>query len=206
VIGNVVDNVGPYPNSSPTIHGIYAAGPDTIVWNNIVTRAAGAGIHAWHSATRNILSNNTVANCAHWGILIGGGSPAGNNTVNNNIVVNNGGGGVGDAAGLDEYDSAAGPNNVFDNNVVYNNRVKDVSLITGTQSGTITLNAAQFSSLFLNYTGDMSGNYHLQSGAAAINAGTTACAAGVINCVPPTDFDGVARPKGTAYCVGAYEY
>src|SRR5207245_9255808 len=108
VIGNVVDNIGPYPNSSPNIHGIYVAGPHNVVWNNIVTRAAGACIQVWHSTEKNIIANNTVANCAHWGILIGGGSTsAGYNPVTNNIVVNNGGGGAADAAGLIEYDARA---------------------------------------------------------------------------------------------------
>jgi len=40
----------------------------------------------------------------------------------------------------------------------------------------------------------------------AIDAGTTLCAAGVSLCVPGLDFAGLARPRGTAYDIGAYEY
>jgi len=52
----------------------------------------------------------------------------------------------------------------------------------------------------------MTGDYHLRSGAVAIDAGTTLCAAGVSLCVPGLDFAGLARPRGTAYDIGAYEY
>ena len=81
-----------------------------------------------------------------------------------------------------------------------------MNLISGTQSGTMTLTAAQFNALFVNYTGDMTGDYHLRSGAVPIDAGTTACAAGVTTCVPGTDFDGVLRPQGAASDIGAYEW
>jgi hypothetical protein len=40
----------------------------------------------------------------------------------------------------------------------------------------------------------------------AIDAGTTSCAAGVTRCVPLLDFDGLPRPRGAAYDIGAYEY
>jgi len=58
----------------------------------------------------------------------------------------------------------------------------------------------------VHYTGDMTGDYHLQKDAVAIDAGTTLCAAGVSLCVPGLDFAGLARPRGTAYDIGAYEY
>jgi hypothetical protein len=41
-------------------------------------------------------------------------------------------------------------------------------------------------------------NFHLQSTSAAIDAGATVALA--------TDYDGIARPQGTAYDIGAYEY
>jgi len=52
-----------------------------------------------------------------------------------------------------EYPTA-GPHNVYNNNIVYNNSTANLDLCCGgTQSGTITLTAAQFSALFVNYTG-----------------------------------------------------
>ena len=44
-----------------------------------------------------------------------------------------------------------------------------------------------------------SGNFKLQSNSAAIDVGTP-----LVEVL--TDFDGVARPKGPAFDIGAYEY
>src|SRR5436309_485681 len=62
VIGNVVDNIGPWGQVNQT-HGIYLAGPGNSAMNNIVTRAASACIQTYHGATRLTISNNVVANC-----------------------------------------------------------------------------------------------------------------------------------------------
>src|SRR5438874_4524515 len=199
IIGNVVDNIA-MGTGSNLIHGIYAAGPGSVIMNNIVTRASAACITHYHGATRSIVSNNVVANCKY-GIQIaadGGITSDDYTTVNNNIAVNNG-------RGIYEYPTA-GPHNVYNNNIVYNNAAANLELCCGgTQSGTLTLTAAQFSALFVNYTGNMSGDYHLQSGAVAIDAGTISCASGVTGCVPLLDLDGVARPAGTSVDIGPYE-
>ena len=204
VLGNVVDNVGPFGQTNQ-IHGIYVAGPNSIIENNIVTRAAAACIHLWHNSTHEIISNNVVANCGGSGIAVSADATittADYVTVDNNIVVMNV---ASTAYGIYEW-PAVGTHNVFNNNIVYNCPGGCMNLISGTQSGTMTLTAAQFNALFVNYTGDMTGDYHLQSGAVAIDAGTTACAAGVTTCVPGTDFDGVLRSQGRASDIGAYEW
>ena len=199
IIGNVVDNIA-MGTGSNLIHGIYTGGPSSVIMNNIVTRVSAACITHYHGATRSIVSNNVVANCKY-GIQIaadGGITSDGYTTVNNNIAVNNG-------RGIYEYPTA-GPHNVYNNNIVYNNSTANLDLCCGgTQSGTLTLTAAQFSALFVNYTGNMSGDYHLQSGAVAIDAGTISCASGVTGCVPLLDLDGVARPAGTSVDIGPYE-
>jgi len=200
VIGNVVDNIGPLGGTN-LIHGIYLGGPNGVVMNNIVTRASAACIHLYHGTTREIVSNNTVANCGVYGILISAeGSLTSDDytTVSNNIVVNTPG------RGIYEYPSV-GCHNVYNNNIVYNN-APNVALICGTESGTLTLTSAQFNALFVNYTGTMTGDYHLRSGAVAIDAGTLSCAAGVTGCVPLLDWDGIARPAGRADDIGAYEW
>jgi hypothetical protein len=103
-----------------------------------------------------------------------------------------------------EYPST-GSNNVYNNNIVYNNSGGNLRLISGKESGTITLTSAQFSTLFVNYTGDRYGDYRLRRGAVGIDAGTTRCAVNVSACVPATDFAGVPRPRGAAYDIGAFE-
>ncbi len=200
IIGNVVDNIGPLGGSN-TIHGIYSGGPNSVIMNNIVTRASAACIHLYHGTTREIVANNVMANCGRYGIVISADAAITTDdytTVDNNIVVNVPG------RGIYEYPST-GCHNVYNNNIVYNN-APNFDLICGTQAGTLTLTSAQFNALFVNYTGDMTGDYHLQSGAVAIDAGTLSCAAGVTNCVPLLDWDGVARPVGTADDIGPYEW
>jgi uncharacterized protein YjdB len=199
IIGNVVDNIGPLGGTN-LVHGIYLGGPNGVVMNNIVTRGSAACIHFYHGTSGEIVANNVVANCGRYGILIsadGGITSNDYTTVTNNIVVNTPG------RGIFEY-GAVGCHNVYYNNLVYNNTT-DWDLICGTQSSTVTLTSAQFSALFVNYTGDMRGDYHLRSGALAVDAGSTRCAAGVTLCVPALDFDGVRRPKGAAHDIGAYE-
>ena len=199
IIGNVVDNIA-MGTGSNLIHGIYAAGPGSVIMNNIVTRASAACITHYHGSTRSIVSNNVVANCKYGIQIAADGAITSDDytTVDNNIAVNNG-------RGIYEYPTA-GPHNVYNNNIVYNNSTANLDLCCGgTQSGTLTLTAAQFSALFVNYTGNMSGDYHLQSGAVAIDAGTISCASGVTGCVPLLDLDGVARPAGTSVDIGPYE-
>ncbi len=201
VIGNVVDNIGPWGQVNQT-HGIYLAGPGNTAMNNIVTRAASACIQTYHGATRLTISNNVVANCGKYGIQLSADPAVTVNdytTVDNNIIVNGGQYGIHEAYSL-------GSHIVYNNNIVYNNPAGNISGSTGIQSGTITLTSAQFSALFVNYTGDMTGDYHLRSGAVAIDAGTTLCATGVVICVPALDFTGIARPQGLAYDIGSYEW
>ena len=205
VIGNVVDNIGPWGQVNQT-HGIYLAGPGNSAMNNIVTRAASACIQTYHGATHLTIANNVVANCGKYGITISADPALTTNdytTVDNNIIVNGGGYGIFQGYSL-------GSHNVYNNNIVYNNPSGDISNpesgTSAIQSGTITLTSAQFSALFVNYTGDMTGDYHLRSGAVAIQAGTTLCAAGVTLCVPSLDFDGILRPQGVAYDIGAYQW
>ena len=205
IIGNVVDNIGLWGQVN-LIHGIYVASPYAVVENNIVTRGAAACIQSYHGATHQIISNNVVANCGRYGITISADPALTTNdytTVDNNIIVNGGGYGIFQGYSL-------GSHNVFNNNILYNNPSGNItSPESGTsaiQSGNITLTSAQFSALFVNYTGDMTGDYHLRSGAMAIDAGTTLCAAGVTLCVPALDFHGLIRPRGAAYDIGAYEY
>ncbi len=80
-------------------------------------------------------------------------------------------------------------NNLLFNNTssfIYDSGYQDLTTI----SGTITADPQM-----VNFVLTGGGDYHLKSGSAAINEGTTACASGITNCTPTTDFSGVSRPK-----------
>jgi hypothetical protein len=188
---NVVKNIGyRMIGSCNTVQGIYIANANNIVTNNIVSGAAAVGIHQWHGATASTIVNNTTFHNKE-GILLGqgdaGATSAGsqNNYVANNIVYDN------TTYGIIEGGKMGG-NNRYVNNLVTSSgtnwRVK------GTVSGTISSNP-----LFVNYQANGSGNYRVLSSSPAIDRGTSVKA-------PTTDFAGVARPRGAAIDVGAYEY
>ena len=60
------------------------------------------------------------------------------------------------------------------------------------------------STTFVNYTGTISGDYHLKAGSAAIGGGTTACAVAARGCAPSVDFEGNARLQ--APDIGSYAF
>jgi hypothetical protein len=118
-------------------------------------------------------------------------------TVSNNIIVNMSNN-VG-TGGISLDPTACQPHNIWANNLMYGNTANFTGngcSQTGTQTGSN-------STTFVNYTGTISGDYHLKAGSTAINNGTTACA--LSGCAPSTDFDGKARPQGAAIDIGAYE-
>src|SRR5207249_10670259 len=101
IIGNVVDNIA-MGTESNLIHGIYAAGPSSVIMNNIVTRVSAACITHYHGSTRSIVSNNVVAKCKYGIQIAADGACTSDDytTVNNHIAVNNG-------RGTDENTTAA---------------------------------------------------------------------------------------------------
>lgn len=93
------------------------------------------------------------------------------------------------------------------NNEIRNNLVHNVVTLqtptVGIQTNNIILSSIpNFSNYFVNVANlSQPGNFdlHLKSGCLAIDSGTSTNA-------PSTDFDGVARPQGTGFDIGAYEF
>ncbi|MDB4935206.1 MAG: hypothetical protein JWP87_2178 [Labilithrix sp.] len=198
VIGNVVHDIG-VPGACNGVQGIYSSNLRGHIYNNIVYRASSFGIHLWHAANNVIIANNTVfANGSSGmggGIVIGtGDSPGGvvldNTRVVNNVVYNN------PATSIVEYcysgQSCIGANNTIANNLVYGNG-SGISLRVGSASGTITADPQ-----FVNYQANGTGDYRLKSTSPGIDKGTSMYA-------PSFDIDNVARPRGAALDIGAYE-
>ena len=199
VIGNYVHNNGPYPTACGYIHGIYIAsssnpGSGAVVWNNLSFDNSGWGIQLWHSATNEILVNNTLFGNLTGGIVVGASGVTDDNTiVNNNIAFNN-------TRGIFE-EGTTGTHNVYTDNLLYQNSgCNDASNCNlALQNGNAATGTVSANPQFVNFTGDATGDYHLQSSSPAIGVGTG-------NAAPTTDYDGVARPQGCAWSIGAYEF
>lgn len=198
IIGNVVHDIG-IPGSCNGVHGIYSANLRGHIYNNIVYRAAAFGIHLWHAANEAVIANNTVfANGAEGmggGIVFGSGDSPGGVVLNhtkviNNIVYNN------PAVSIQEYcyvrQNCTGPDNIVANNLVFGNG-SAISLRTGVPTGTISADPQ-----FVNFQANGEGNYRLKSSSPAIDKGRTQFA-------PTVDIDNIARPRGAAPDLGAYE-
>jgi parallel beta-helix repeat protein len=198
MIGNVIHDIGK-PGSCNGIQGLYSSNNGGHIMNNIVYRVSAWGIQLWHASTNTIIANNTVfANGAGGmggGIVTGvGDAPGGvqltNTKVINNIVYAN------PASGIVQYcysgQSCIGSGNVVSNNLVYGNG-SAISMKVGSATGTISADPK-----FVSYNPTGTGDYRLQSGSPAVNKGTATSA-------PASDIVGVARPKGGAYDIGAYE-
>ncbi|MET0856100.1 MAG: right-handed parallel beta-helix repeat-containing protein [Telluria sp.] len=198
IVGNVVHDIG-VPGKCVGVQGIYSSNLRGRIYNNIVYRASAFGIHLWHAANNVTIGNNTVfANGAGnigGGIVIGAGdSPGGvvldNTTVVNNIVYNN------PAAAIKEYcydgENCTGARNTIANNLVYGNG-SAISLRRGADAGTIVADPQ-----FVDFRPDGSGDYRLRETSPAVNRALATHA-------PATDIDNVARPRGAAPDIGAYE-
>jgi hypothetical protein len=199
IIGNVVHDIG-VPGKCNSVHGIYHANLRGHIYNNVVYRSSSWGIHLWHAANNVMIANNT--SFANGGGSMGGGiiegvgdAPGGkiltNTKIVNNIVYNN------PANGILQYcssgSSCIGSGNVVANNLVYGNG-KAITMKVGSATGTVSADPK-----FVSYQSSGTlGNYRLQSTSPAVNKGIATSA-------PTTDIDGIARPRGGAFDIGAYE-
>lgn len=193
ILNNTIYNIG--PNTTCTIvHGIYQTCSGGIIANNIIYGVCGYGIHLWHAATDQVITNNLIFAGRYGGLLVGNdGSNAwatsNNNTiVANNIFYNN------SNYGFREFGNT-GTNNRYINNAVFGSGTP-TSILTGQSPvGTITTDPQ-----FVNYQADGSGDYHLSSTSPCIGAGTPIGAYTV-------DRSGNTRPtRPFRYDVGPYVY
>lgn len=196
-IGNMLYNIR-VASTCGTVHGygIYHAMKGGKILNNIIFNNGAYGIHLWHAATDVIISQNTVFNNGEAGIIIGDGDSPGGVVENNTIVANN----IlyKNAIGFREYcysgQTCVGSNNRYVNNLIYGNSTDTMFLFGHTDSGRISADPQ-----FVNYTADSNGDYHLKSTSPAIDKGSSLDA-------PSNDFNGGARPQGSNWDVGAFEW
>lgn len=214
-------------DSGPTTGaGFYANGmADSIVEGCNFHDNAKMGVQQYNAgsvkiANNNIYRNNQFHDNGSFGITVGWGD---NTLVYNNLIYGNGGGTAGTGGIWVQYGSPTGSK--FYNNTVYGNTGYGIRLeaasntttlqnnisynntgaeISNAGSGTIASNnlcdsaisglCAGGNPLFVSTS-----NFHLQTGSPAIGAAATI---GTFS----TDYDGVSRPQGSAWDIGAYEY
>ena len=202
VIGNYVDNNGPHDGSGNPVycnyvHGIYFLQPGGVAANNISFSNAGWGIQMWHSASNEVISNNTIFNNGVGCIVVGASEGATNdNTVVDSNICYKSHRGIGERG-------TTGDRNIYRNNLLDQNSVYEISLQTGTASDTVSADPQ-----FVKYTGDSSGDYHLSSSSPAIDAGRSSdtIPEGSTVWFAPYDFHSVKRPQGCCFDLGADEY
>jgi PKD repeat protein len=132
----------------------------------------------------NVAYNDLVWNNPR-GIAVGYGAT--NTDIYNNTVYNNTGN-----AGIDITSSSTGA--VVENNIAYHNGNGNYS-----DAGTGTTQDHNLFTKDPQFVDAANHNFHLQSTSPAINAGITIA-------LVTTDYDGVSRPQGGAYDIGAFEY
>ena len=192
-------------------HGLYLQSSDSLIERCDIYNNASTGVHIYtgisgDSANRNIVrksriynnkigvilgsgdgnaaSNNYVYNHPSHGIEIGFNST--NAQCHNNTVYNNGGEGI-------QIREASSNTSVW-NNISYRNGIANIANYAG--STTALSNNFTTDPKFVNAS---SGDFHLQSGSAAINQGTSI--SGIAD-----DYEGTSRPVGGGYDIGADEY
>jgi hypothetical protein len=193
-IGNLIYNIG--PSGCNVIHGIYWSNPADVAEDNIIGNVSGQCITSYHAATQLVISNNTMFNCGHHGILLGNNVNSLNNTtVNNNIVYS-----IQSGVGIDCFGGLGSNIRVANNDLFNSGGLAGAQLANCAVSGTLTSDPQ-----FVTYQANGTGDYHLRAGSPAIGTGTATCASGGLSpCVPATDFASAAM--STPPPIGAYMF
>ncbi|HKZ54032.1 MAG TPA: right-handed parallel beta-helix repeat-containing protein [Anaerolineales bacterium] len=224
-INNEIYDVG----SAKVAYGMYIGGDDHILRGNIIHDAYGHGITLYGGdPERNLIENNILysngrddyakgwdwRNCKENGCLYGDGIVAwggSGNIVRNNISYTN------RMAGITVHSQ----NSVVVNNTAYNNRGPGSESpgiwVTENKNSTVRNNASyqnaggdyyigpgntQDHNLFgvdPKFANPAQGDFHLTASSPAIDVGSP-------QDTPSTDLEGVRRPQGAGYDIGAYEF
>ena len=200
-------------------HGLYLSTSNNLVDRCEVYNNAGYGVHIYrgdgvadNNVVRNTISrNNSLQDLSQAGILLGSGT---GNVAYNNIVYSHPNGIV---VGYNAVNALVYNNTVYNqtnygidikvestgtlvrNNILYLNPTP-INNVGG--AGTTVSNNSTANPNFVNPSGSPP-NFHLQAtSTAALDLGFSTAP---LTAVVTTDYDGVARPQGSAYDIGAYE-
>ncbi len=195
---NVIYNNGAAGGSAINLASV----TNSIIRNNLLYNNTAGGIAGWDDGNGtqwgthdNKFYNNTIIQPFNGRFVVSFLNGSTNNKVKNNILIHLG------TRGSINVDSTSEPELDSDYNAVvnvfsYNDGASFVSLATWQGRGhDIHSFVSTTSALFVD---PVNNDYHLKSGSPAINAGIT---------VPEVtdDLEGIVRPQGSAYDLGAYE-
>ncbi len=191
VIGNVVHDIGSWPDEDDRAQGIYHSNYGGHIWNNLVFRCAGFGIALLHAPSHTVVANNTVFNNAYGGIYVAENSGGTAVAVVNNIVVHNRGWGIVEPSGS----TPPNADNRYQKNIIFDN--------PGHGDFHVNPGATVFGNVladpqFVRYTGNCDGDYSLSASSPARGQGDETYA-------PPNDINGAIR-QGSPTDIGAYAY
>jgi parallel beta-helix repeat protein len=226
VQGNKVHDIGcagAGSNGGDAIGTYSGATYTTIDANMAYDVGLGTGYNTVHGIYINstqyvTVSNNLVFNNEVWGIIFHHGTGPYYAKIVNNTVFNNAGGIILEgktssyiANNILAYNTRTVPStkqalreccqlntgatNIYTHNLFYQNSSTYLFLDSAAVNAYPVLNKAP---LFIDYTGNQNGDYRIESGSPAKDAGTSTYA-------PATDYSGTPRPQGAGYDIGAYE-
>lgn len=142
----------------------------------------------------NLVYNNVICRNRMAGIDIGYNPSSSYNQIFNNTIALNSGAGI--FVGIWTLDTNDAIYNHLANNILHRNGVDLVDTLS--QHNTILENNLMSDPLFVDTA---NGDFRLQAASSAIDAGVDLSANGVLN-----DVLGNARPQGSAFDIGAYEF
>lgn len=203
VDSNMVDNIGGqasgyFNHSCHFVHNFYMSMSNLTITNNISLRSESVafsfGGHANQPVINYIVINNAAIDSGfegfYWAENAGGTDIGYNNIVYQRTA--------GFAGGM-SFSSESSPASIS-NNLAF--LPAGDQMYINTHSGVTIANPQTGNPLFVKYTGDASGDYHLQAGSPAIASGATSC--GGSCSIPQRDFDGTAM--STPPPIGAYTF
>jgi parallel beta-helix repeat protein len=201
VAGNIIHDNGVGGGSAINMDCVQ----DSKIFNNLIfnNRATGIALYQIDGAEgskNNKIFNNTIIHPSdgRWAILVVNASTG--NTIYNNILINHH-----SFRGSICLDEESKPGFVSDYNLVVNRLSDDdgnsnMSLISWQGMGydTHSLVVQEDNQIFVDPNNS---NYHLLQSSQPTNIGTS-----LVNSVVNVDLDGIIRPQGSGYDIGAYEF
>jgi hypothetical protein len=211
-----------------TYYGVYIQGPNNLIEDVEIydtTTAcmqlySGGGDHTDGNTIRRVFCHDVTkwdgVGSQMWGLVLTGGN---NNLIYNNIWANISGNSGAEGRGINIYGGSTDGNKVY-NNVVYGVPLHGIDIGAGAtntdlknnivynqggnallDNGTGTINTTNmFAGTNPQFVNAAAEDFHLTSGSPAKDAGTS------LSGTFTTDYDGIARPQGSAWDIGAFEF